>query len=84
MNKPYSRTFLFILVFGLILVLPWWLGVIILVGLTLYFPFYPEVLFFGFLFDTLYAGKYTFPFTGLTTATIFLFFIIYIKTRIRT
>jgi len=49
-----------------------WISVIILGGLTIYFPLYLEVLFFGFLFDALYSTQYNFPYIGLTIATIFL------------
>ena len=84
MKRPWVRVILFVLVLIGIVVLPWWLSVVILVGLTIYIPFYPEVLFFGFLFDTLYVSHYTFPYTALTIATMFLIVVMFVRTRIRT
>ena len=83
MNKSIIRTLLFVLVFILVVVLPWWFSTFILAGLTIYFPFYLEVLFFGFLFDTLYSAEYAFPYTGLTMATVFLLATMFVRTRIR-
>lgn len=83
MNSTIIRILTFILVFFLVSVLPWWLSAIILVGLTIYFPLYLEVLFFGFFFDALYAVRYTFPYTGLSVATVFLLVVIFVKTQVR-
>ena len=84
MIKSSARIPLFVLVFILVVVLPWWLSVVILTGLTIYFPTYLEVIFFGFLFDTLYSSNYTFPYVGLCIATVFLIVVMFVKTRIRT
>jgi len=78
-NRPIVRIPLFILVFVLVLVLPWWLTSILLIALTIYFPFYAEVLFFGFLFDILYGSKNY----ALIIATVFLLATMFVKTRIR-
>ena len=64
------------------LVLPWWLSAIILIGLTIYIPLYLEVLFFGFLFDTLYSASK--GHVALISATIFILVVTFIRTRIRT
>jgi hypothetical protein len=84
MNTPLVRIILFILVFGCVTMLPWWVSTAVLIGLTIYFPYYLEVLFFGFLFDTLYASSYRFPYTGLTVAVVFLLVTMLVRTRIRT
>ncbi|MEQ1561566.1 MAG: hypothetical protein ABL899_02495 [Nitrospira sp.] len=84
MKKPYVRFLLFILMFVLVVILPWWVSVPILFGLTIYYNFYLEVIFFGFLFDLLYSVKYTFPSIGLSIAMVFLLIMIFIKTQIRT
>jgi hypothetical protein len=84
MNTAVIRVLLFIVMFVLVLMLPWWLSAILLFGLTIYFPFYLEILFFGFLFDTLYSVKLGFPYTGLTIATVFLLITMFVRTRIRT
>lgn len=77
------RFIAFIVVFLLVVILPWWLSVVILIGLTIYSSLYLEVLFFGFLIDVLYTIQYNFPYTGLVTATVFLLITMFIKTRIR-
>jgi hypothetical protein len=79
-GNTFFRTLIDITVFVCILVFPWWLSVIIVVSLTIYFPFYLEVLFFGFIFDTLYGQNHT----GLIIATIFLASVMFARTRIRT
>lgn len=83
MNTPLVRSIAFIFVFILVVILPWWLSVVVLIGLTVYFPFYPEVVFFGFLIDALYTIQYSFPYTGLVTATVFLLITMFVKTRVR-
>ena len=83
MRIPAFRTALFFILFILVLVLPWWISIISLAGLTIYLSFYIEVLFFGFLFDTLYSVGPFFPYTGLTIATAFLLITMFVKTRIR-
>jgi hypothetical protein len=67
-------------VFVCVLTLPWWLTSAILVGLTIYLPTYFEIIFFGFLFDTLYSKQHY----GLITATLFLAVVMFVKTKIRT
>lgn len=83
MNSPLLRVVGFVLVFILVVVLPWWLSAIILITLTAYLPFYLEVVFFGFLIDALYTIQYSFPYIGLVTATVFLLITMFVKTRIR-
>jgi hypothetical protein len=78
-NLPIFRVILFVFVLVVVLVLPWWISVVVLMGLTIYLPFYPEVLFFGFLFDTLYGRNQT----GLISATILLIITMFVRTRIR-
>ena len=84
MKMTHLRISLFIIVFIFVLILPWWLSAIILLGLTIYFPFYFEVLFFGFLFDTLYSTRYNFPDIGLSLATATLLAILFIRSFVRT
>jgi len=79
----YVRALIFIIVYVGLLVLPWWLSVIILFCLNIYFPIYWEILFFGFIIDSLYAVNYGFPYTGLTTAFILLAITVFVKTQIR-
>lgn len=84
MNPIFVRILVFILTFISVVVLPWWVSAVVLAGLAIYFPLYLEVLLFGFLFDGLYTVKYSFPYIGLTTATIFLLIVMFVRTRIRT
>jgi len=83
MNTPAFRTIIFVITFVLVVVLPWLVSIFLLVGLSIYFPLYLEVLFFGFLFDTLYSARYGFPYTGLSLATLFLLVTIVARTRVR-
>ena len=83
MNTPAIRIILFIIVYLAVTVLPWYFTVLILAGFTIYFPLYIEVLFFGFLYDMLYAQKYTFPYEGLILATVFLIVTLFVKANIR-
>ena len=83
MKNPGLRILSFIVVLVAVVVLPWWLSIFILIGLTLYLPFYLEVLVFGFLLDTLYSADFSFPYTGLSVSTVFLLATILIKTQIR-
>ena len=78
--KNWQRVLLFFAVWALVLVLPWWLSVLILAGLTIFVPNYVEVLFFGFIFDTIYSYNHT----GLIVATIFLIAFLFVRTKIRT
>src|SRR3989338_10040261 len=84
MDKIFIRIVAFIITFGLFVNLPWWISVLWLAGLTIYFPLYLEVLFFCFLFDTLYLPRYEFPYTALSVAFVFLLLVYFIRTRIRT
>ncbi len=84
MNTPITRTLLFVVVLMFLLLTPWWITVPILIGLSIYYPLYLEVLFFGFLFDALYSVNYEFPYTGLTSAFVLLMLILFVRTRIRT
>ena len=83
-RKSVVRILVFIFIFILQAVLPWWLTLLILLGLTIYYPLYLEVLFFGFLFDTLYSPTLAFPYVGLLSATAFLILVYFAKTYIRT
>ena len=83
MKNPVFRGLFFILILVLVVVLPWWLSAVLLFGLTLYLPFYLEVVFFGFLLDTLYSIDFSFPFIYLSIATMFLFVTVLLKTQIR-
>jgi len=76
------RILVFIAAFIVLVVLPWWVSMVVLLGLTIYFPFYLEVLFFGFLFDVLYPAQ--FNYLGLILATILLIIVLFVKTRLRT
>ncbi|MES2213217.1 MAG: hypothetical protein V4473_00070 [Patescibacteria group bacterium] len=84
MKSPGMRTLLFVTTLICVLVLPWWVSALLLCALTIYFPLYLEVLLFGFLFDTLYASKYAFPYTGLLSATVLLLIVLFFRTKIRT
>jgi hypothetical protein len=76
------RILVFIAAFIVVVILPWWVSTAVLLGLTIYFPFYLEVLFFGFLFDILYPIQSNY--LGLILATAFLIVVLFIKTRLRT
>ena len=82
MQKPVVRAILFFVMFGLVATLPWWLSAVALFALTIYFSLYLEVLFFGFMFDTLYGAR-GFPHTALTLATAFLLVVTFVRVRIR-
>lgn len=84
MNKSVLRVVLFLGVFGLVVTLPWWLSAVILFGLTIYFPLYLEVIFFGFIFDTLYSAQFSFPYIGGTLALVLLLVVSFVKKNIRT
>ena len=77
--KTWQRILLFVAVYICALTLPWWLTVVALVGLTIYLPTYLEVIFFGFLLDTLYSNQHI----GLFSTTIFLIIVILVKSRVR-
>lgn len=84
MNKSVLRGILFVVILGLVLTIPWWLSAIILVGLTIYFDLYLEVLFFGFLIDVLYSAKLAFPYIALGSAFALILLVSFAKTQIRT
>ncbi len=84
MNKSVLRVVLFLGVFGLVVTLPWWLSAIILVGLTIYFPLYLEVVFFGFTFDALYSAQFSFPYIAGTLALALLLLVSFVRKNIRT
>jgi hypothetical protein len=77
--KIWQRILLFVAVYICALVLPWWLTTMLLVALTIFVPTYVEVVFFGFLLDTLYSNQHV----GLIGATIFLILVILVKSRVR-
>lgn len=83
MNKSFLRVLGFVFMSILVVVLPWWLSFLLLAGLTIYLNFYLEVIFFGFLIDSLYSVQNHFPYTGLVVSTIFLVVTMFVKTRIR-
>lgn len=78
------RIFLFVLMFVLVGLLPWWISIIFLFILTVYIPFYPEVIFFGFVVDMLFSPSKTFLPAGLVLATIGYVIINLVRTRVRT
>lgn len=82
-NKPTIRFLLFVAVFVAVAVLPWWFSVLILIGLTIYYQFYLEILFFGFFFDIIYSTHFSFPYMGLSIATVFLIVVYFAKTYVR-
>ena len=84
MRKPIIRAIAFFLALVLIATIPWWLSLVVLIGLTIYFPLYLEVIFFGFLFDTLYSSLHRFPYPALTLATLVLLITMFVRSRIRT
>src|SRR3990167_6497924 len=65
-NPVNVRILTFIVALIFIVILPWWLSTLMLLGLVIYFPLYFEVLFFGFIFDMLYVTEIIFPYTALT------------------
>ena len=84
MTTPFLRLILFFVVLFMVFVLPWWLTVVILLSLVIYFDFYMEVIFFGFLIDTLYMtpNRNIYPF--FISSFIVLLLTSFVKTRIRT
>jgi hypothetical protein len=83
MNSTMERIALFIAVFLSIAFLPWWLSLVIMVALAFYYPLYIEIIFFGFIFDTLFLSSYKFPFASLIATTIILVLIVAIRKHIR-
>lgn len=75
----YFRPLIFLFVFVAVLVLPWYFSTVLLFALCAYLPFYIEIIFFGFLFDTLYGTGQT----ALIVSFFVLLLITAIKTRIR-
>lgn len=72
---------------GLVIVLmfPWWVGFIVVIVGTIFFPWYVEALFFGAIYDILYGGVVHHWYLHITQLVIFaipLFVAEFIKTRI--
>ena len=84
MKTPAARVIFFVLTFVAVVVLPWPISAVFLIAETIYFSYYLEVLFFAFLFDTLYSPKFTFPLNPLTIAFVLLVVVSFVKTQIRT
>jgi len=82
-NPVNVRILTFIVALIFIVILPWWLSTLMLLGLVIYFPLYFEVLFFGFIFDMLYVTEIIFPYTALTATFVVLLAVYFIKTQIR-
>jgi len=82
--KTWQRVVLFVLVYIAVLTLPWWLSAVLLAGLTVFVPMYVEALFFGFLFDTLYASKFSFPYLALSIAFCLLVIVTFARPYVRT
>ncbi len=82
--NPPVRVALFLVVLILVFLLPWFVSIPVVVFFTLYLPSYFEVLFLGFLFDSLYAERFSFPYYGLTIAFVFISITLFVKDRIRT
>jgi hypothetical protein len=83
MPEFLKRSIIDFLVFISILVLPWYISIIIVLGLIIYFNFYLESLFFAFMFDSIYLGHFDFPYTFVSICSIVLLVSVFIKTRIR-
>lgn len=79
-----KRIFLFILMFVLVAILPWWLSGIFIIMLSVYIPFYPEMIFFGFLIDILFYDKKALFTPALTISLLVYVIINLVRTRIRT
>lgn len=84
MSKGLPRFILFLAVFVLTVILPWWISAIILLVLTLYIPFYVEIIFFGFMIDAIYSDIQTFFPYGLVVTTAFFLAVYFLRDRIRT
>ena len=84
MKTPFGRAICFVVMFIAVVTLPWWVSAVLLAAATIYFPYYLEVLFLGFLFDTLYASRVGFPHEALLTAFVFFLVVSFVRTRIRT
>ncbi|KND47860.1 MAG: hypothetical protein AB201_03030 [Parcubacteria bacterium C7867-006] len=84
MSKVWTRVGLFMLTTGVVVLLPWWFSVIILLIQSVFLVNYVEVIFFGFLIDTLYSSQYAFPYTAIVISTVFVLLVMFVRTRIRT
>lgn len=82
MELLLKRFIIFIVVLILVLMLPWWLSVALLLGLSITVSFFIEVLFFAFLLDVLYAPAHTFHY-GLFSAAVLFLAITLIRPRLR-
>lgn len=83
MNSTTVRLLLFMAVFLSIVFLPWWLTLGVMAGMAFYFPLYIEIIFFGFLFDSLYLASQKFPYASLVATVVILIFIVAIRKHIR-
>ncbi|MFA7216823.1 MAG: hypothetical protein WC095_02485 [Candidatus Paceibacterota bacterium] len=83
-RNPYIRIFLFFVAWFLLLVLPWWLTLVVLVGLAVYVPFYLEIIFFGLVFDIIYASPNIFSHYGFIIGTALFFTVFYGRNYFRT
>jgi hypothetical protein len=83
MNTTTVRLLLFVAVFLSIVFLPWWLSLLVMVSLAYYFPLYIEIIFFGFIFDSLFLASYKFPYVSLIATAVILVLIISIRKHIR-
>lgn len=84
MKISLFRVIVFFTVFFLVFVLPWWLTAPLLFFLVIYFDFYIEVVFFGFLIDALYLINRSLLYPALITSFVILILVSFVKTRIRT
>ena len=66
-----------------VLIFPWYISMIVVIGLVFFFPIYIEGLFFAFLFDTLYAQRIAFPYVFLLSTVVLLLIVYVLKTQIR-
>lgn len=83
MNTTTVRLLLFVTVFLSIIFLPWWLSLLVMVALAFYFPLYIEIIFFGFIFDSLFLSSYKFPYASLIATAVILVLILSIRRHIR-
>ncbi len=83
MNTTMERLVLFVAVFLSVLYLPWWLTLVFLICMSYYFPFYMEIIFFGFIFDKLFLASREVPYTALALSVVILIIVSFIRRNIR-
>ncbi len=83
MKGPWIRISAFLLMFVLMLVLPWWLSILCMIALTVYLPTYIEIFVFAFMLDVLYSAKFLFPYPALSMAFVYLIINSVVRERIR-